>query len=116
MVLSVPLHWIKRWLKGVNPAGQLAVTVARSLKKPYAPCALRRRRWTATQTRLRWRERFRNVDQAFAARKQFVTDKTVLLIDDVLTSGATANACARALKRAGAKRVFVLTAARTPLE
>ena len=49
------------------------------------------------------------------ARTPLVQDRAILLIDDVLTSGATANACAVALKMAGAQKVFVLTAARTPL-
>ena len=114
-VLPVPLHWLKRRLKGWNPAEELAAAVARSLDKPCRPSALRRTRWTATQTRLGWRARSRNVRAAFAARPRLVRDQTILLIDDVLTSGATADACALALRQAGARRVFVLTAARTPL-
>jgi len=114
-VLPVPLHGLKRWLKGWNPAEDLAVAVAQSLEKPCRPRALRRTRWTATQTRLAWQARARNVRGAFAARQSLVREQTLLLIDDVLTSGATANACAAALRQAGARRVFVLTAARTPL-
>jgi len=113
-VVPVPLHWLKRRLNGFHAVERLAHRVARALEKPYAPRALRRRRWTATQTRLAWQRRARNVRGAFAARQQLVCDQTVLLVDDVLTSGATANACALALKAAGARRVFVLTAARTP--
>ena len=116
VVLPVPLHWLKRWLRGWNPAEALAASVARSLGKPCRPSTLRRTRWTATQTRLGWQARARNVREAFAARPRLVRDQTVLLIDDVLTSGATANACALALRQAGARRVFVLTAARTPLD
>ena len=114
-VLPVPLHWLKRWLRGWNPAEELAASVAHSLGKPCRPRVLRRIRWTATQTRLGWRARARNVREAFAAREHLVRDQTLLLVDDVLTSGATANACARALRNAGARRVLVLTAARTPL-
>ena len=115
-VLPVPLHWLKRHLRGTNPSEELATIVAQSLKKPCLTHALRRHRWTRTQTQLGWRQRARNVQQAFVARERFVRDRTLLLIDDVLTSGATAEACARALTQAGARRVFVLTAARTPLE
>ncbi len=113
-VLPVPLHWLKRRLNGFDAAEHLAETLAHDLEKPYLPTALRRRRWTATQTRLHGQARLRNVHQAFAAQERFVRHRTVLLIDDVLTSGATAHACAAALKRAGALRVYVLAAARTP--
>jgi ComF family protein len=114
-VLPVPLHWLKRQLRGTNPSEELATTVAQSLKKPCLLHALRRSRWTKTQTHLSWRKRARNVQEAFVARARVVRDRHLLLIDDVLTSGATANACALALKQAGARRIFVLTAARTPL-
>ena len=115
-VVPVPLHWLKRRLAGWNPSEELAGTVSQRLGKPCRPRALIRTRWTATQTRLSWRGRSRNVREAFTAFPEAVRDQTLLLVDDVLTSGATAEACARALKRAGARRVFVLTAARTPLE
>ena len=115
-VVPVPLHWLKHRLNGCNPAEDLARPIARSLGKPCVPRALVRTRWTATQTRLSWHERSRNVREAFTAFPEDVRDRTVLLVDDVLTSGATAHACTLALKRAGARAVFVLTAARTPLE
>jgi ComF family protein len=115
LVLPVPLHGLKRRLKGFNHADELASTVARSLGKPYRRDALRRIRWTKSQTRLAGRARIRNVRGAFAATRRLVDGTTVLLVDDVLTSGSTAQACTRALKAAGARRVFVLTAARTPL-
>ncbi|MBI4341751.1 MAG: ComF family protein [Candidatus Omnitrophica bacterium] len=114
-VVPVPLHWLKRRLRGFDPVEQLAGGLARSLCRPCLPRALRRIRWTATQTRLQGRARRRNVRGAFAANPQAVRGRCLLLVDDVLTSGATAQACAEALRRAGALRVFVLTAARTSL-
>ena len=114
-VLPVPQHWLTRRLRGFHGAGRLADAVARSLGKPCLTSALRCRRWTATQSRLPWRARVRNVRGAFAATERLVRGRSILLVDDVLTSGATADACARALKAAGARRVFVLAAARTPL-
>ncbi|MBI4004054.1 MAG: ComF family protein [Candidatus Omnitrophica bacterium] len=114
-VLPVPLHWLKRRLKGFHPPAYLTHVIASALNKPYLSSALRRVRWTATQTALGWHQRFRNVDRAFAARGASVAGRSVLLVDDVLTSGATADACARTLKAAGARRVFLLTAARTPI-
>ena len=113
-VVPVPLHWAARRLRGSNPAEELAVLVAQALQKPCLPRALRRQRWTPSQTRLSWRQRQRNVRGAFTARSSLIDGGSLLLIDDVLTSGATAGACAQALKDAGARQVFVVTAARTP--
>jgi ComF family protein len=115
LVLPVPLHWLTRRLRGFPATELLARGVADALERPWVPRALRRRRWTPTQTRLAWAARFRNVRGAFAADRALVRGRRILLVDDVLTSGATADACARTLKTAGAERVFVLTAARTPL-
>lgn len=115
-VLPVPSHWLRRRLRGSSPAEDLAYAVSRLLDKPCRPGALRRARWTRRQTRLPWRRRFQNVRQAFEADPRLVSGEAFLLIDDVVTSGATADACALALKRAGARAVFVLAAARTPLE
>jgi predicted amidophosphoribosyltransferase len=114
LVAPVPLHWLKRRLKGDHPAGALAAAVSQALEKPYRPGALRMIRWTPSQTRLHGRQRIRNVRGAFAADPRAVRNRIVLLVDDVLTSGATAHACALALKRAGARAVYVLAAARTP--
>ena len=116
LVVPVPLHWLKRRIRGFDPAEELATSVSGALLKPYVSQALRRTRWTKTQTHLHGPARIRNVHHAFTARPAQVAERTVLLIDDVLTSGATASACAQALKQAGARAVFVLTAARTPLE
>ena len=115
LVVPVPPYWLAGRLRGFDPAGHLAHRVARLLEKPCVPAGLRRTRWTPTQTRLSWAKRFRNVRAAFTARPRLVRDRIILLVDDVLTSGATADACARALRQAGAARIFVLTAARTPL-
>lgn len=112
-VVPVPLHWLKRHLRGRNPTEELAREVAARLNRRCLSQALSRVRWTSTQTRLSARQRARNVRDAFAARRRLVRGLNVLLIDDVVTSGATANACARALKAAGARKVFVLAAART---
>ena len=79
------------------------------------PDLLRRRRWTGSQAGLRAKERRRNVREAFDVHPKWrpmVAGRTVLLVDDVLTTGATVEACARALQRAGATTVDVLTLAR----
>ena len=112
-IVPVPQHWLKCWLRGFDPVAQLAHDVSRSLRRPCLPRALRRTRWTVSQTTLQTRARRRNVRNAFAAAPKAVQGRAILLVDDVLTSGATAHACAEALRQAGASRVFVLTAART---
>jgi len=111
-ILPVPMHWAKRRLTGANPAEWLASAVAARLGLPCEVRTLRRTRWTPTQTRLTRPQRLRNVRDAFAASGPPLGGRTVLLVDDVLTSGATAQACARALRAHGAARVLVLTAAR----
>ena len=116
IIVPVPLHWLKLRLAGRNHAEELARALSRALGAPCVPKALARRRWTRPQTRLSGRARLRNVRHAFTASSRLVCGRTVLLVDDVLTSGATAEACACALKTAGARAVYVLTAARTPLE
>jgi ComF family protein len=111
-VVPVPLHWRKRWRRGFNQAELLAEEVASRHHRPLLN-ALRRVRGSDSQAGLSKTARRRMVQGAFVARKEInLTGKTVLLIDDVMTTGATASACARALKRSGAKSVSLLTVAR----
>ena len=114
-VSPIPSHWLRRRLRGFDPTAILARLVADKINKPYLPKAITRTRWTRSQTQLSWPKRLRNVNQAFCANKALVNSRVILLIDDVLTSGATAESCSGALRAAGAREVFVLTAARTPL-
>lgn len=111
LIVPVPMHWVKQRMKGFNPAEGLAQAVGARVRQRCARTALRRTRWTATQTRLTRTQRARNVRGAFRARPDLVQGRHILLIDDVLTTGATAHACALALRDAGASSVSVLTAA-----
>jgi ComF family protein len=108
-IVPVPLHWLRRWKRGFNQSELLARAIARRTGIPMAR-ALRRARATRTQAGLSNHARRRNVTRAFRARP--MEGRRVLLIDDVMTTGATAAACALALKRAGAARVVLLTVAR----
>ncbi len=112
-VIPMPLHWRKRFERGFNQADFLAEEIARRWHVPRR-AVLRRTRATAPQAGLTNSKRRLNVRRAFAVKRGTRLDGLrVLLVDDVLTTGSTATACARALKRAGAKHVTVLTLART---
>lgn len=111
-VTFVPMHFLRRIKRGYNQARLLAETLARRLDKPLVP-VLWRVRPTGTQTRLSARQRALNIRGAFhAVRPGAIAGRRWLLVDDVMTSGATVNECARALKNAGAARVHVVTVAR----
>jgi len=111
-VVPVPLHWRRQWQRGFNQSELLARDVARRCGVPVVR-ALRRVRPTLTQAGLSNTGRRRNITGAFAVRRgTALGDKRILLIDDVMTTGSTAAACALALKRAGAGRVALLTVAR----
>jgi len=115
LVAPVPLHWRRLFTRRYNQAALLAGGVAREARLPLAPDLLRRRRWTGSQAGLRGKERRRNVRLAFDVHPRWaarIEGRGVLLIDDVLTTGATVDACVHALDRAGARHVDVLTLAR----
>lgn len=116
VIVPVPLHPWRLWRRRYNQAAMLAAALARLTNLPHAPLALSRTRPTPSQgTMPSAKARRRNVRGAFKVpetRRSLVAGKTVLLIDDVYTTGATLEACAKALKRGGAARVFVLTIAR----
>lgn len=111
-VVPVPLHWRRRLGRGFNQSELLAEAVARRYAVPVVNAA-RRRKATAVQAGLSNAGRRQNVAGAFEVRRRsLVAGRRVLVVDDVMTTGATASACAAALKRAGARQVAVLTLAR----
>ena len=107
--VPVPLYWRRRLQRGFNQAELLARGLSRRTGIPVVR-ALGRLRPTPAQAGLSNSARRQNVSQAFRARG--VQGKRILLIDDVMTTGATAASCAAALKQAGARRVSLLTVAR----
>jgi ComF family protein len=109
-VTAVPMTWIRRLRRGYNQAELLAGAVAHALGARRVR-ALRRRGGGSQVGRTR-ADRLRLAASAFAVRRS--VGGRVLLVDDVLTTGATAAACARALRRAGADEVYVLAVAKTP--
>lgn len=114
-IVPVPLHPLRLLRRRYNQAAEIARPLAAMSGTPYLPDALVRRRATATQGGKSGSGRKRNVAGAFetpVARRQQVEGLRILLIDDVLTTGATAEGCARALKAAGAARVDLAVVAR----
>src|SRR6201991_98851 len=114
-LIPVPLHWRRGWSRRYNQSGALARVVERQTGVRLVSEALRRVRSTAQQGGLSRSQRASNVQGAFkvaADRQADIAGRRVILIDDVLTSGATVDACARALLRAKAASVDVLVFAR----
>lgn len=112
VVIPVPLHFSRLVERGYNQSAVLARQIAKTTGKPLVLDALVRTRGAAEQSGSTRAQRKENVRNAFLAREARVAGKTVLLVDDVLTTGATARECAYALQRAGAKRVYVAALAR----
>jgi ComF family protein len=111
-IVPMPMHWRRRWRRGFNQSELLAAEVGRRLGVPVRK-VLRKRKATPAQAGLTSAQRRKNVAGAFEIRgRDRMEGGHLLLVDDVFTTGATAAACAAALKRGGAERVTVLTLAR----
>ena len=114
-IVPVPLHWRRLWTRRFNQSAALAATISNLSGVPVAHAPLRRVKATQQQVGLSRKDRASNVQGAFRvdpARKAEVAGRRLIVIDDVLTSGATVDACARTLLRGGAARVDVLVFAR----
>ena len=114
-MIPVPLHWRRLWARRFNQSALLAQAISRETGVAVSDTALRRVKATAQQVGLTQSERAQNVQGAFRVptnRKAEVAGRRIVLVDDVLTSGATSDACARALLRAGARNVDLVVFAR----
>jgi ComF family protein len=113
VVVPVPLHPARVAERGFNQAALLAGRVARHLDAPFWPSALARTLATPPQTTLTRQARLSSVSRAFAVREpEHVAGRDVLLVDDVWTTGATLDACERAVLESGAARVARAVVAR----
>lgn len=114
-IAPVPLHIKRLRERTFNQALLLARALQRASGRPLAPRILVRARPTPSQTGLKPKERDQNVQGAFSlspGARASIKGKTILLVDDIYTTGATVKACARILRKGGAKHVWVLTLAR----
>ncbi|MDX1951236.1 MAG: ComF family protein [Verrucomicrobiota bacterium] len=117
LIVPIPLHPVKQREREFNQATRLARLLSHATGIRCAESVLERTHFTTTQTRLSRKERLENVKEAFAfTGKLSIAGERVVLIDDVLTTGATADACARILRQHGAATVCVWTVARNLLE
>ena len=112
IIVPVPLHRSRYKERGYNQSTLLAKGLSSLIDQSVDEVTLVRRRATKTQTSLNPTERQQNVRDAFACLSDALSYKTVLLIDDVFTTGATMNACGQALRQAGVASIYGLTLAR----
>ena len=112
LVIPVPLGRKRLKERGYNQVGLVARPLAYEMGLDYAPHALRKSRETRSQVGLTVSQRRENVANAYQAHPSAVSRKSILLMDDVATTGSTISACTAALLSAGAREVYVLTIAR----
>jgi ComF family protein len=114
-LVPVPLHWTRLWQRRFNQSSVLAQAISKISGVPAADHLLVRARATPPQFGLARKDRAKNVQGAFQvpkAQRIAAKGKKLVLVDDILTTGATVDACTKALLRAGAERVDVLVLAR----
>ena len=111
LIVCVPMTSEKRLERGYNQAEEVAKRISRILSLEFDGEVLKKRKETSEQKYLDRKQRQENVETAFFVHKRaLIKDRNLLLIDDIMTTGATGNACAKALKNAGADKVVFLTA------
>ncbi len=110
VIIPVPLHWTRLIKRTYNQADLLAKPLAKLFRKTYLPLGLKRIHHTKSQGHLSKKDRQRNIRQAFrVTNPAAIQGKRILLVDDVMTTGATVEECAKVLRKAGAIYVNVLT-------
>lgn len=107
LIIPVPIHHLKKAERGYNQSDFIAKGLSKALKVPGSANTVKRIRYTETQTDLNLNERAKNVEKAFKLTKpKAINGKNILLVDDVITTGATILECAKVLVNSGAKTVY----------
>ena len=111
-IVPVPLHHLKKADRGYNQSYFISKGMSRYLGIPVKSNILRRKKYTSTQTTLSAQERKRNIASAFVAKnKKKISGASIILVDDVITTGATVTECGKTLLSCGAKKVYALSTA-----
>ena len=112
IIIPVPLHHLKKAERGFNQSEFIAKGLSISSAIPYSNKIIKRTRFTESQTKLDLNERERNVSGAFKVKdKKRIADKNILIVDDVITTGATVNECAKVLEENGASKIYACSVA-----
>jgi ComF family protein len=114
LIIPVPLHWKKEFLRGFNQSALIGNYISKKLGKKMYQNILIKSKNTKSQTELNEKERKENVKNSFKIkRNDLIKDKSILLIDDVYTTGATTEECKKILINGGAKKVIIITLAKS---
>ena len=120
MIVPVGLHWRRQFGRGFNQARELAVIVGKILNIPVSSRVIQRTTHTPAQQGLNRRERQRNLHRSFAVKstagESLIKGKVIAIMDDIVTTGSTADAIAKLLIKNGARQVVIWAVARTPLD
>ena len=111
VIVSIPLHWYRKQIRGYNQAEKLGLHLSKQLKLEYKDILVRTK-YTKPQSDLSRRERQKNIEGVFSVKHRLTTPKHILLIDDVWTTGATIKQAGKLLRENGVKQVWALTLAR----
>ncbi len=112
-IVPVPLHTVRKRDRGFNQAEYLTQEISKNMGWKHLPTLIKRKRFTQTQTKLKKTQRKDNVSHAFSINSKYnIKGKNILLVDDVFTTGATANSIAEILKKKQADKVYVFTIGR----
>jgi len=118
-LIPIPLHKLKLRERGYNQSEFVAKGISSITKIPVASKFLSRNKYTQSQTHLNFQERQENVKEVFAVKEKFykeIHNKSIILVDDVITTGATISSAARALKSSGVKNVYAVSVAVTAFQ
>ncbi len=112
IIIPVPLHNLKKIERGYNQSFYIAKGIGRMISVPVNTHTVKRKKYTLTQTKMNLTEREKNVTEAFKLQnRKAITGKNILLVDDVITTGATTNECGKVLLDGGAVKIYAISTA-----